>query len=165
MIRACSDDDFGTIASIINDAATAYRGVIPDDCWREPYMPDDELAKEIARGVRFSGYEENGMLVGVMGVEPVEDVTLIRHAYVRTARRGGGIGGALLQHLRDKTDTPILIGTWAAADWAIRFYEARGFRCVTEDEKSELLHTYWTVPDRQIETSVVLVCARWDARA
>jgi N-acetylglutamate synthase-like GNAT family acetyltransferase len=163
MIRPCTDADFSAIAAIINDAASAYCGIIPEDCWHEPYMPDEELAEEIARGVRFSGFEEDGALVGVMGVEPVRDVTLIRHAYVRTVRRGGGIGGALLQHLRDATETPILIGTWAAADWAVRFYEARGFRCVSHDEKEALLRTYWTVPDRQIETSVVLVCERWQA--
>lgn len=161
MIRACTGEDFTDIAAIINDAAMAYRGVIPDDCWHEPYMPVAELAEEISRGVRFSGYEEDSALVGVMGVEPVKDVTLIRHAYVRTARRGGGIGGALLKHLRGITDTPILIGTWAAAEWAVRFYEARGFRCVSHEEKEKLLRTFWTVPDRQIETSVVLACNRW----
>lgn len=161
MIRACESGDFSAIAGIINDAAVAYRGVIPADCWKDPYMPDDELAAEIARGVRFWGFEKQGALVGVMGVEPVQDVTLIRHAYVRTSRRRGGIGGGLLKHLRDRTDTPMLIGTWAAADWAIRFYEARGFTRVSETEKTRLLRTYWTVPDRQIETSVVLVCDRW----
>jgi GNAT superfamily N-acetyltransferase len=161
MIRLCTDADFTAIASIINDAAEAYRGVIPDDCWHEPYMPDDELAEEISRGVRFWGYEEAGALCGVMGIEDIKDVTLVRHAYVRMARRGEGIGGVLLGHLRGMTGRPMLIGTWAAADWAIRFYEARGFRCVLEGEKSRLLRTYWTVPDRQIETSVVLVCDRW----
>jgi N-acetylglutamate synthase-like GNAT family acetyltransferase len=163
MIRVCTENDFPAIAAIINDAASAYRGVIPEDCYHEPYMPDEELADEIARGVRFSGYEADATLVGVMGIEPVKDVTLIRHAYVRTTRRGGGIGGALLKHLRDMTDTPILIGTWAAAEWAVRFYEARGFRCVSHEEKENLLRIYWTVPDRQIETSVVLACDRWDA--
>ncbi len=163
MIRACTAADFGTIAEIINDAASAYRGVIPEDCWHEPYMPDEELAEEIARGVQFSGFEEDGALAGVMGIEPVQDVTLIRHAYVRTVRRGSGIGGALLQQLRDATETPMLIGTWAAAEWAVRFYEARGFRRVSHEEKEVLLRTYWTVPARQIETSVVLVCERWQA--
>lgn len=164
MIRACTDDDFHSIAAIINDAAVAYRGVIPDDCYHDPYMPEAELAEEIARGVQFSGYEIDGALAGVMGVEPVQDVTLIRHAYVRTAQRGGGIGGKLLKHLYDRTDRPMLIGTWAAADWAVRFYEARGFLRVSLDEKELLLRKYWTVPDRQIETSVVLACERWRNR-
>lgn len=164
MIRPCTDADFAAIGAIINDATAAYRGVIPDDCYHEPYMPDDELAAEIARGVRFSGYETAGTLAGVMGIEPVQDVTLIRHAYVCTTQRGGGIGGALLQHLQDQTDTPMLIGTWAAADWAVRFYEARGFLRVSHAEKEHLLRKYWTVPDRQIETSVVLACARWGAK-
>lgn len=161
MIRPCTDADFAAIAAIINDAAEAYRGVIPDDCRHEPYMPDDELAEEISRGVRFWGYEEAGALCGVMGIEDVKDVTLLRHAYVCTARRGEGIGDALLSHLRDMTERPMLIGTWAAADWAIRFYETRGFRCVSENEKGPLLRYYWTVPERQIETSVVLACDRW----
>ncbi len=124
-------------------------------------MPDDELAEEISRGVRFWGFEDEGALVGVMGIEDVKDVTLIRHAYVRTARRGQGIGGALLAHLRSLTERPMLIGTWAAADWAVRFYEARGFRCAPEAGKARLLRLYWTVPDCQIETSVVLACERF----
>jgi GNAT superfamily N-acetyltransferase len=124
-------------------------------------MPDAELAEEISRGVRFWGFEEAGALTGVMGVEDVKDVTLIRHAYVRTVRRNKGIGAALLAHLRDMTERPMLIGTWAAADWAVRFYEGRGFRRVSETEKDRLLRIYWTVPDRQIETSVVLACDRW----
>lgn len=164
MIRACSAGDFDSIAAIINDAAVAYRGVIPDDCYHDPYMPEAELAEEIARGVRFSGYEMDGALAGVMGIEPVQDVTLIRHAYVRTSQRGGGIGGKLLKHLYERTDTPMLIGTWAAADWAVRFYEDRGFLRVSPDEKEVLLRKYWSVPDRQIETSVVLACERWRNR-
>lgn len=162
MIRTCTDDDFATIAAIVNDAAEAYRGVIPPDRWNEPYMPDDELADEISRGVRFWGFEEEGELLGVMGVEDVEDVTLIRHAYVRTARRNRGIGAALLGHLRGLTERPMLIGTWAAAEWAVRFYQRHGFRVVTPAEKDRLLRTYWTVPERQIETSVVLACPRWE---
>jgi GNAT superfamily N-acetyltransferase len=161
MIRTCTDDQFATIAAIVNDAAEAYRGVIPPDCWKEPYMPNDELAAEISRGVRFWGFEEDGELLGVMGIEDVEDVTLIRHAYVRTARRNQGIGAALLGRLRGLTERPMLIGTWAAADWAVRFYERHGFRVVTPAEKDHLLRTYWTVPARQIETSVVLACPRW----
>lgn len=161
MIRACTDDDFATIAAIVNDAAEAYRGVIPPDFWKEPYMSDDELAAEISRGVRFWGVEAEGELLGVMGIEDVKDVTLIRHAYVRTARRNQGNGGALLGHLRDLTERPMLIGTWAAAEWAVRFYERHDFRVVTSAEKDRLLRTYWTVPARQIETSVVLACPRW----
>ena len=164
MIRGCADDDFAAIAAIINDAATAYRGVIPADCYHEPYMPGDELAEEIARGVRFFGYEVEGDLVGVMGSESVRDVTLVRHAYVRTVHRGRGVGGALLEHLQGITETPMLIGTWAAAYWAVRFYEARGFLRVSPDEKEALLRKYWIVPDRQIETSVVLACERWRSR-
>ncbi len=161
MIGACTEGQFQDIAAIVNDAAEAYRHVIPPDRWNEPYMPDNELAAEISREVQFWGFEENGKLLGVMGIEDVKDVTLIRHAYVRTARRNQGIGGALLGHLRGLTERPMLIGTWAAAAWAIRFYQAHDFRVVTPAEKDRLLRTYWTIPERQIETSVVLACARW----
>jgi N-acetylglutamate synthase-like GNAT family acetyltransferase len=156
MIRLCTDADFPVIHSIVNDAAVAYRGVIPADCWHEPYMSEAALEEEIASGVRFWGWERDGVLVGVMGIQDVKDVTLIRHAYVRTALRRGGIGARLLEHLRKLTQRPLLIGTWAAADWAIRFYEKHGFRMVGDEEKHRLLRTYWTIPDRQIETSVVL---------
>jgi len=156
-IRPCRDDERPAILEIVNAAAERYRGVIPADRWHEPYMPAEELDAEIAAGVTFSGYEEDGELVGVMGIQPVHDVVLIRHAYVGPARQGSGIGGALLQHLTRSTTQPILIGTWAAAEWAIRFYERHGFELVTPDErKAELLRTYWTIPERQIETSVVL---------
>ena len=156
MIRPCNDADFEAIYSIINDAAQAYEGVIPDDRWHEPYMSKDELRHEIECGVRFSGYEEDGELLGVMGIQDVQDVTLIRHAYVRSASRSKGIGGKLLGELRRLTARPILIGTWAAATWAIRFYERHGFREVSVEEKNRLLKKYWTIPDRQVETSVVL---------
>lgn len=155
-IRPCNEADFEAIYSIINDAAQAYRGVIPEDRWHEPYMSSQELRREIASGVRFWGYEENGELLGVMGIQDVQDVTLIRHAYVRTRSRGKGIGGKLLGELRRLTTRPILIGTWAAADWAIRFYQRHGFRPVSTEEKNRLLRKYWTIPDRQVETSVVL---------
>ncbi len=155
-IRICDDADSEAIYAIINDAAQAYRGVIPEDRWHEPYMPREELAREIASGVRFWGYEEDGELLGVMGIQDVQDVTLIRHAYVRSARRGQGIGGKLLDHLRRLATRPILIGTWAAATWAIRFYQRHGFRQVSTEEKNRLLKAYWTIPDRQVETSVVL---------
>ena len=156
MIRLCTNADFLTILEIVNDAASAYRGIIPADRWREPYMPETELAEQIEAGVEFWGYEENGELAGVMGIQPVRDVTLIRHAYVRTAVRSRGIGSALLRHLRTLTARPILIGTWAAATWAIRFYEKHGFELASGEEKNRLLRKYWAIPERQIETSVVL---------
>lgn len=156
MTRPCDDADFEAIYSIINDAAEAYRGVIPKDRWHEPYMPREELRHEIESGVRFWGYEENGELLGVMGIQDVQDVTLIRHAYVRTTNRNQGIGGKLLAELRKLTSRPILIGTWAAAVWAIRFYERHGFQLVTKEEKERLLKKYWSIPERQVETSVVL---------
>ena len=166
MVRGCAADDFDRILAIINDAATAYRGIIPDDRWKEPYMPAGELADEIAAGVDFDGYETAGAgLVGVMGVQTVEDVALIRHAYVATGHQRSGIGSALLAGLRGRVDRPILIGTWAAATWAIEFYRRHGFELVPAQEKSTLLRRYWTVPERQIETSVVLADPRWHARA
>ena len=156
MIRPCLPEDFDQIHAIINDGAQAYQGSIPADRLRDPYMSRDELRHEIAAGVTFSGYEDSGQLVGVMGIQPVQDVTLIRHAFVRTTHQKRGIGAQLLSHLRAQSTTPILIGTWAVAVWAIRFYERHGFRVVGPEEKNRLLKKYWTVPDRQIETSVVL---------
>ncbi|MBI4457214.1 MAG: GNAT family N-acetyltransferase [Acidobacteria bacterium] len=161
MIRQCSDNDFEMIEAIIDDAAQAYKGVIPEDCWKEPYMPAEELRCEIHDGVLFWGYEENSKLVAVMGIQHVQDVTLIRHAYVRTARQNQGIGGKLLMQLRAQTSRPILIGTWASAVWAIRFYEKHGFRLVSRGEKDRLLKKYWLVPQRQIDTSAVLADQRW----
>jgi GNAT superfamily N-acetyltransferase len=156
VIRPCRKDEREVILKIINAAAGAYCGVIPEDRWHEPYMGAGELESEMADGVRFSGYELDGELIGVMGVQGVRDVDLIRHAYVIPGNQGRGIGGELLRHLRDGTDRQLLVGTWAAADWAIRFYERHGFELVTQERKDELLRTYWTIPDRQIETSVVL---------
>lgn len=165
MIRRCTAEDFERILAIINDAAEAYRGIIPDDRWKDPYMPAGELADEIAAGIEFDGYEAEGAgLVGVMGIQPVEDVTLIRHAYVATGCQRSGIGAALLEGLLARQDRPVLIGTWAAAEWAIAFYRRHGFETVPAAEKSRLLRRYWTVPERQIETSVVLADARWRAR-
>ena len=161
MIRRCTDTDFDTIYAIVNDAAMAYKGVIPADRWHEPYMSKTELQAAIDGGVAFWGFEMDGGLVGVMGIQPVQDVTLIRHAYVRTSHRRHGIGGQLLQFLLARISTPTLIGTWAAADWAIRFYQKHGFRLVTPEEKDRLLPKYWGVPLRQIETSVVLGDQRW----
>jgi GNAT superfamily N-acetyltransferase len=163
MIRKCDDTDFETIYEIINDGAEAYKGVIPPDRLKEPYMDREELRHEIDAGVEFWGYEEAGELLGVMGIQHVLDVTLIRHSYVRTARQNKGIGGKLLLHLRTMTSRPILIGTWADASWAIRFYEKHGFRVVTVEEKNRLLKKYWSIPDRQIETSVVLAEENWSA--
>lgn len=155
-VRACREDDREAILAIINSAAAAYRGVIPPDRWHEPYMPADELDHEIAAGVAFWGYEADGSLVGVMGIQPVRDVDLIRHAYVLPHNQGRGIGGALLEHLRGLSERRILVGTWAAADWAIRFYRDHGFELASPEQKTALLKTYWTIPERQIETSVVL---------
>jgi GNAT superfamily N-acetyltransferase len=155
-IRPCRDDDRAAILAIVNAAAEAYRGVIPADRWHEPYMPLDELASEIAAGVAFWGYEEDGRLAGVMGFQSVRDVDLIRHAYVLPSSQRRGIGGALLGHLRQLSTRRILVGTWEAADWAIRFYQRHGFELVAPARKAVLLKAYWNVPDRQIKVSVVL---------
>ena len=156
MIRACTAADVPVIDSIINEAAEKYRGVIPTDCWHEPYMSRAELEREIAAGVNFSGWDDAGELIGVMGVQRVKDATLIRHAYVRTVQQGKGIGGMLLQALSAQVDGQLLIGTWADASWAIRFYQGHGFRLVTDQEKNHLLNTYWSISPRQRDTSVVL---------
>lgn len=165
MIRPCTPRDFHTVHEIVNDAAMAYKGVIPADCWHEPYMPEAELRAAIAAGVGFWGFEADGRLVGVMGAQPVRDVTLIRHAYVRGSHRRHGIGGQLLRFLLSRIDTPVLVGTWAAADWAVRFYQKHGFRLVGPSDKDRLLPEYWGVPKRQIETSVVLGDEKWFAAA
>ena len=156
MIRECTKSDFNSIFEIINNAAQAYRGIIPDDRWNEPYMSHSELTKEIKDGIVFFGLERNGHLLGVMGIQDKRDVTLIRHAYVWSRVQKTGIGKKLLQHLENMTDKPILIGTWAAAAWAISFYEKTGYALVSEEEKNRLLRKYWSIPERQVETSVVL---------
>jgi N-acetylglutamate synthase-like GNAT family acetyltransferase len=162
MIRKClAASELQTIYSIVNDAAVVYKGVIPDDRWHEPYMPLEELQTEISRGVNFWGYRHNGVLIGVMGIQDVKDVTLIRHAYVKTGMQKRGIGTKLLNHLKKLTNRPLLIGTWKAAVWAVEFYRENGFTPVTDKEKNALLKKYWTIPDRQIETSVVLADERW----
>ena len=161
MIRYCDNSDFEIIYSIINEAAEAYNGVIPEDRWKDPYMSRDELKHEIDDGVLFWGYEEDDELIGVMGIQNVQDVTLIRHSYVRTARQNQGVGEKLLSELRRQTDRPILIGTWADAVWAIRFYEKNGFRLISPEEKDRLLKKYWSIPGRQVETSVVLADQKW----
>lgn len=156
MIRPCEPAELDEIGAIINDAAVAYRGVIPADCWHEPYMPEEDLQSEVAKGVVFSGCYEGDRLVAVMGIQHVADVSLIRHAYTRTGSQGRGLGTRLLSHLRAQTARPLLIGTWKAATWAIRFYEGQGFQVVSEEQKSLLLARYWTVSPRQSEVSVVL---------
>jgi GNAT superfamily N-acetyltransferase len=156
-IRRCRDDEQPAILAIVNAAAEAYRGVIPTDRWHEPYMPAAELEREISAGVEFWGYEgDGGELVGVMGIQAMGDVDLIRHAYVAPDSQGGGVGGALLEHLARPTTRRMLVGTWGAAEWAIRFYRRHGFVQVSPEVKDRLLRTYWTIPERQIETSVVL---------
>lgn len=161
MIRCCDECDFELICSIINDGAHAYEGVIPADCWTEPYMSKEKLRAEMDDGVIFWGYEENGALMGVMGTQHVEDVTLIRHAYVCSSSQKRGIGGRLLTHLRKLAHGPVLIGTWVDAKWAIRFYEKHGFHVVAPEQKEQLLKRYWNVPQRQVETSVVLADSTW----
>jgi GNAT superfamily N-acetyltransferase len=156
VIRNCTAADLPQMFSIINDAAQAYRGIIPADRWHEPYMPMQELKAQIADGIAFSGYESDGDLAGVMGIQDKGEVVLIRHAYVRSSERRRGIGEALLKHLEATARKPVLIGTWADAAWAIRFYEKNGYRVQSRAETERLLRKYWTIPDRQIETSVVL---------
>jgi GNAT superfamily N-acetyltransferase len=155
-MRLCRDDERAAILAIINDAAEAYRGVIPADRWHEPYMSRRELDGEIDAGVAFWGYEADGALVGIMGIQQVGDVDLIRHAYVSPGSQRHGVGSALLEHLARSTTRRMLVGTWAAADWAIRFYRRHGFELVSPERKDALLKAHWTIPKRQIETSVVL---------
>ena len=161
MIRHCLESDFQTIYEIINDAAKAYRGVIPRDSWLEPYMSTDALSLEIKNGIVFWGNEQDGELTGVMGIQDKIDVTLIRHAYVRTKVQNQGIGTNLLRHLEQITEKPILIGTWENATWAISFYQKHGYRLVDRAEKEILLQRYWSIPDLQIKTSVVLANAKY----
>jgi N-acetylglutamate synthase-like GNAT family acetyltransferase len=162
MISPCEEKDFNEIYEIINDAASAYRGVIPADRWHEPYMTEEELKSQINEGVQFWSYVEDEKIMGVMGIQLKKDITLIRHAYVRTTERKKGIGGKLLEHLCIISPTPVLIGTWADATWAIKFYQKHGFRLLPKEEKNNLLRKYWSIPDRQIETSVVLASSNWE---
>jgi len=161
MIRKCGEADFDVIYEIINDAAEAYRGIIPADRWREPYMSREQLRREIDAGVEFWGFEEGSTLIGVMGIQDRGDVTLIRHSYVRPQVRNRGIGSRLLRFLESSTEKPILIGTWADATWAVAFYQKHGYRLVPTEEKNQLLRKYWHIPERQVETSVVLAGKRW----
>ena len=162
--RPCRADERAEILAIVNAAAEAYRGVIPADRWHEPYMSSQELAGEIDAGIEFWGYEENGELLGVIGIQPLRDVDLIRHAYVAPGSQRKGIGGALLEHASSAATQELLVGTWAAADWAISFYRRHGFELLSRERATELLRTYWTIPDRQIETSVVLAKPPLDLR-
>lgn len=155
-IRACDEGDNAAILEIINESAQAYRGVIPADCWHEPYMTMDELEREIAAGVVFWGRASGRQLIGIMGLQSFDDVDLIRHAYVRPDQQGSGIGSALIAHLRRQSQRPMLVGTWSDAVWAIRFYERNGFEMVSPVATPALLRRYWSIPGRQIETSVVL---------
>lgn len=164
MIRKSRDSDLPEILAIINGAAQAYRDVIPADRWHEPYMPRDELAKEIADGIVFWVAEEGGQLLGVMGMQDKGDVALVRHAYVAPAVQRKGVGQSLLRHVQGLAEKPVLIGTWAAASWAIEFYRRNGFTVVSPSDKNRLLRKYWSIPDRQIETSVVLADRRWSER-
>jgi GNAT superfamily N-acetyltransferase len=156
VVRPCRENERATILRIVNAAAAAYRGVIPADRWREPYMPPHELEAEIAAGVVFWGYQAEGDLVGLMGIQHVRDVDLIRHAYVLPGSQRRGVGAALLEHLQEVSTRRMLVGTWAAAEWAVRFYRRHGFELVSAERKTALLEDYWTIPERQIETSVVL---------
>jgi GNAT superfamily N-acetyltransferase len=160
MIGKLQPSEFDAILNVVNDAAQAYKGVIPEDRWKEPYMPAEELKQEVESGVEFYGWKENGALIAVMGIQLVNDVTLIRHAYVRTDHQRRGIGEKLLKHLLGLARTSeVLVGTWEAAYWAIRFYEKHGFKLTSKEEKDRLLRKYWNIPERQIETSVVLKLA------
>jgi GNAT superfamily N-acetyltransferase len=156
LIRSIHAHETDTILDIINAAAQAYKGVIPADCWHEPYMSAAELEQELRAGVNFRGEEDKGRVVGVMGRQDLGEVTLIRHAYVYPTWQQRGLGARLLSHLLRDVTGPVLVGTWAAAHWAIRFYEKNGFRLTSHQEKERLLRAYWTISDRQVETSVVL---------
>lgn len=161
LIRKSTEADLPAMLAIINDAAQAYRGVIPADRWHEPYMPRDEMVKEMAAGVVFWLAEQRGELVGLIGLQDKGEVALVRHAYIAPTVQRMGVGTRLLHHAEALVDKPILIGTWAAASWAIDFYRRNGFTLVPRTEKDRLLRTYWSIPDRQIETSVVLADDRW----
>jgi len=161
MIRVCKESDFNTIFEIINDAAQAYKGIIPQDRWHEPYMSLAELRAQINAGIIFWGLEHDGHLLGVMGIQDKGEVALIRHAYVVSRAQRRGIGKRLLQHLQSMTEKPILIGTWATASWAVSFYQKNGYTLVSEEEKNRLLRKYWSIPERQVETSVVLANPTW----
>ncbi|HEY6050353.1 MAG TPA: GNAT family N-acetyltransferase [Thermoanaerobaculia bacterium] len=164
-IRRSEEGDLPRILAVVNEAALAYRGVIPVDRWHEPYMSEDELARDVADGIVFWVAEDGGCLAGVMGIQDRGSVALVRHAYVAPMTQRRGVGTTLLRHVTSLTDKPILIGTWASASWAIDFYRRNGFSLLADDHKERLLRTYWSIPERQIETSVVLADGRWMAAA
>jgi len=161
LIRKSVEADSAAMLAIVNAAAQAYRGVIPVDRWRDPYMPPEELQKEIADGVIFWVAEEDGRLLAVMGIQDKGEVALVRHAYVAPTAQRKGVGTSLLRHVQGLTGKPVLIGTWAAASWAIEFYRRNGFTVVPHTHKNSLLRRYWSIPARQVETSVVLADGRW----
>ncbi len=165
LIRRCREDEMPGVLAIINEAAQAYRGVIPSDRWHEPYMSRDELTRDVAAGVVFWGLHKQGEMIGVMGMQPARDVDLIRHAYVRPEHQRSGAGAMLIEHLRLHCTRRMLVGTWKAASWAIDFYRRHGFEPVDPATTVLLLKTYWSIPDRQIETSVVLANPPWAASA
>lgn len=165
MVAKSQKEDFQQIYEIINDGASAYQGIIPADRWHNPYMTEEELTTQIGEGVQFWTYAQDSRIIGVMGIQFKGGVTLIRHAYVRTTEREKGVGSKLLAHLCATATTPILIGTWADAKWAVEFYQKHGFRLLPEEEKNSLLRKYWSVPVRQIETSVVLPNDSWVSKA
>ena len=161
MIRKCTANDQAKILAVINDAAMAYKGVIPEECWQSPYMSEENFKKDAEAGVEFYGYEENGELVGVMGHQEFVDVTLIRHAYVKTEHRNKGIGSTLIKYLLSLTLKPVLVGTWRAAHWSVIFYEKHGFKLLEPESAEDLLKKYWSISERQRETSVVLAGQKW----
>jgi N-acetylglutamate synthase-like GNAT family acetyltransferase len=161
LIRQSEAADLPAICELVNAAAQVYRGVIPSDCWHDPYMPRDELERELGQGITFWVAEEAERLTGVMGIQDKGAVALVRHAYVAPALQRRGVGTRLLRQVAGLTPKPILIGTWAAASWAIDFYQRNGFTLVPDDQKERLLRAYWSIPERQIETSVVLADRRW----
>lgn len=161
MIRKLDNQDFQSIFAVVNDAAVAYKGKIPADCYKEPYMPAQELKEEIKSGVQFYGCVEDGVLVAVMGIQPVGDVSLIRHAYTLTSHQRQGIGEKLLNYLLALVETRrVLVGIWETARWAIQFYQKHGFKQLSRKETDELLGKYWNIPRRQVESSIVLELER-----
>ena len=160
-VRPCGDQEIESILGIINDAAQAYRGAIPPDRWHDPYMSEAELRRDMSAGVEFWGCEIDGKLVGVMGMQRVQDADLIRHAYVLPGHQRHGVGGILIDHLRQRSKRRMLVGTWADATWAVKFYQRNDFELIaSREQRVELLKRYWTIPDRQVETSIVLELKR-----
>ena len=160
-IRKAVEGDLGSMLTLVNDAAQAYRGVIPVDRWHDPYMPENELANEIQDGISFWVAEEEGQLLGMIGIQNKGDVTLVRHAYVAPIKQRAGVGTKLLRHVSELACKPVLIGTWAAASWAIEFYRRNGFTLVPDAHEERLLRTYWSIPEEQISASVVLADRQW----